>query len=85
MLERCDESNRLYEIYDGHRDVFALGSVIVKSSHLLEGPEGRECRDYSLVDMNEVEAIALAREVMGDVRVPEIYFAGKVRRLCMTG
>ena len=78
VLEQCDESNRLYENYEGNRDVFALGSVIVKSSHLLEVPGGRECRDYSLVDANEVQAIALARKVLGDVRVPEICFAAKV-------
>ena len=79
VLDQCDESNRLYELYEGNRDIFALGSVIVKSSHLLEVPEGRECRDYTLVDANEVQAIDLAQEVLGDVKAPKIYFAGKVR------
>ena len=80
VLDQCDESNRLFERYEGNRDVFALGSVIVKSSHLLEGPDGRECRDYTLVDTNEVQAIALARTVLEDIKVPMIHFAGQVRR-----
>ncbi|KAF8252632.1 hypothetical protein K440DRAFT_684722 [Wilcoxina mikolae CBS 423.85] len=33
-LNLCDESVRLYENQDGGRDVFALGSIIVKSSHM---------------------------------------------------
>jgi hypothetical protein len=80
VLKRCDPSVRLYENTDGGRDVFALGSVIVKSTHLKEKLEGRRAeRDYSLADANEVEATALARRVLGSVRVPQIYFAGKVR------
>jgi hypothetical protein len=34
VLQQCDESHRIYENLDGGRDVFALGSVIVKSSHM---------------------------------------------------
>lgn len=80
VLEQCDESVRIYDNIDGGRDVFALGSVIVKSSHLKEKLEGRRAhRDYSFADKNEVEATALARRVLGDIKVPGIYFAGKVR------
>lgn len=79
VLKRCDASVRIYENTDGGRDVFALGSVIVKSSHLKECLEGRRGhRDYSYADANEVEATALARKVLGDVKAPEIYFASKV-------
>jgi hypothetical protein len=79
VLARCDTSVRIYENEDGGRDVFALGSVIVKSSHLKDRLEGRRAhRDYSLADANEVRVTALVREAKVDIRVPGIYFAGKV-------
>ncbi|RHZ48892.1 uncharacterized protein CDV56_106136 [Aspergillus thermomutatus] len=70
----CDESVRIYPANEGGRDVFALGSVIVKSSHLHETRE----IDYSFADANEVRAITIAKDILGDIRVPEIYFAGKI-------
>ncbi|KAI9831654.1 MAG: hypothetical protein M1819_004720 [Sarea resinae] len=76
----CDQSTRIYENTEGGRDVFAVGSVIIKSSHLNASLQGRRaCRDYSLADANEVHAISLARETLalGDIAVPEIYFADK--------
>ncbi|KAF1951109.1 hypothetical protein CC80DRAFT_597743 [Byssothecium circinans] len=79
VLDKCTESNRIYENQDGGRDVFALGSVIVKSSHLKAIRQGRRShRDYSYADANEVEAIAIARKVLGSVKVPRVYFAAKV-------
>ncbi|KAI3390434.1 hypothetical protein diail_9656 [Diaporthe ilicicola] len=79
VLKDCTESNRIYENQDGGRDVFALGQVIVKSSHLKEVPEGRRAhRDYSYADANEVKATAIARAVLKDVKVPKIYFASKI-------
>lgn len=75
----CDADTRIYENQDGGRDVFALGSVIIKSSHLKSTLEGRRaCRDYSFADANEVKATALVRDVLLDVAVPEILFADKV-------
>jgi len=80
VLEKCTVHNRIYENEDGGRDVFALGSVIIKSSHLKAILQGRRSyRDYSYADANEVEAIALARKVLGSVKVPQVYFAAKVR------
>jgi hypothetical protein len=79
VLQRCGESVRIYENTDGGRDVFALGSVIVKSSLLKERLEGRRAdRDFSYADANEIEATNLARTVLGDVKVPRIYFASEV-------
>jgi hypothetical protein len=79
VLEKCTESNRIYDNQDGGRDVFALGSVIIKSSHLKRILQGRRShRDYSYADANEVEAVALARKVLEDVKVPRICFAAKV-------
>ena len=81
VLAQCDETNRIYENLDGDRDVFALGRVIVNSRHLHPEQEGRHStRDYSLADMNEVAATAVARQPLGElgIMVPEIYFAGKV-------
>ena len=77
ILESCDWSNRLHHI-SGARDVFALGSVIVKSGHLSNYT--LPC-DHSLADQNEVSAVALVREVLEGlgIQVPMIYFAGKVR------
>jgi hypothetical protein len=49
----------LYDNKDGGRDAFALGSVIVKSSHMKRMLEGSSAgRDYSCSDLNEVKAIA---------------------------
>ena len=79
VLAQCTELNRIYENDEGGRDVFALGGVIVKSSHWKGSPEGRRSdRDYSYADANEVEAIRLAREVLYDIKVPRVYFADKV-------
>ncbi|EPS34137.1 hypothetical protein PDE_09099 [Penicillium oxalicum 114-2] len=75
VLSLCDESTRIYPADEGGRDVFALGNVIVKSSHLHNTPE----IDYSFADANEVQAISIAKGVLGGIRVPEIYFAGKIR------
>jgi hypothetical protein len=79
VLEKCTASNRIYENQDGGRDVFALGSVIIKSSHLKITLEGRRShRDYSYADANELKAIALAKKVLDGVKVPRAYFAAKV-------
>lgn len=81
VLDLCSESTRIYEDTDG-RDVFALGGAIIKSSHLHMGIEGlRSTRDCSYADANEVKATRLARELLGDVSVPAIYFAGKVLKI----
>lgn len=79
VVDLCNESIRIYPADEGGRDVFALGSIIVKSSHLHEkGDSQHDEIDYSYADANEVQAIAIAKTVLKDVRVPEIYFAGKV-------
>lgn len=79
VIRRCTEEIRIYPADEGGRDVFALGSVIVKSSHL-HAREGATCTeiDFSYADANEIRAIALAKTALKGVRVPEIYFAGKV-------
>lgn len=74
VVDLCNESLRIYPADDRGRDVFALGSVIVKSSHLHDIPEV----DYSYADANEVRAISIAKSVLKDIGVPDIYFAGKV-------
>lgn len=66
-----------YPVDEGGRDVFALGSVIVKSSHLHGTADGRHEIDYSYANANEVQAIYLASSALGDVRMPEIHFAGQ--------
>lgn len=74
VVDLCNESVRIYPADEGGRDVFALGSVIVKSSHL----HNTEI-DYSYADANEVHAVSIAKSILKDVRVPEIFFSGKVR------
>ncbi|KAI1778856.1 kinase-like domain-containing protein [Hypoxylon cercidicola] len=79
VLAECTELNRIYENDEGGRDVFALGSVIIKSSHLKVTPEGRRShRDYSYADANEVEAIRLAKKILDGIKVPQVYFAAKI-------
>lgn len=79
VLNLCNNAVMIYPADEGGRDVFALGSVIVKSSHL-HARAGVECSEINFLyaDANEIEAITLARGVLKDIRVPEIYFSGKV-------
>ncbi|KAJ5291522.1 hypothetical protein N7478_000773 [Penicillium angulare] len=79
VINLCTEENRIYPADAGGRDVFALGSVIVKSSHLhATGKRQSPEIDFSYADANEIRAIALAKTVLSGVKVPEIYFAGKI-------
>jgi hypothetical protein len=85
VVELCNESIQIYPADEGFRDVFALGSVVVKSSHLHDTGDGQINEiDYSYADANEVEAIAIAKRILKDVRVPDIYFSGKVRTVSHT-
>ncbi|KAJ5159351.1 uncharacterized protein N7500_009002 [Penicillium coprophilum] len=79
VLTLCNQSVMIYPAEEGGRDVFALGSIIVKSSHMhtQQGTKYTEI-DYSYADANEIQAINIAKTVLKDVRVPEIYFTGKV-------
>ncbi|KAJ5182239.1 hypothetical protein N7449_012386, partial [Penicillium cf. viridicatum] len=54
------------------RDVFAFGNL-----HTQETAEYAEI-GYSYADANEVQAIAIAKNVLKNVKVPDIYFNGKV-------
>lgn len=76
VLEKCDATCHVYRTPFGGRDVFALGSIIVKSCHLRTTDTGSESsRDYSIADKNEVAAIQL---VPNTIPVPRIHFSGKV-------
>jgi COMPASS component SPP1 len=82
VLDLCDASTRMVEGLEGGREVFALGSIVVKSSHITRDQQGRRSRrDHSFGDVNEVAASSLAREAIPDIRIPRIYFAGKVSLL----
>lgn len=82
VVALCNESVRIYPADEGGRDVFALGSVIVKSSHLHNLGDGQHTEiDYSYADANELRAVDIARGILKDVRVPEMFFAGKVLAL----
>lgn len=79
VLDLCTESVMIYPGFDGARGVFALGSVIIKSSHLHRQQDTKYIeKDYTYADANEIQAIAIAKTVLQGVRVPEIYFSGKV-------
>lgn len=80
VVDLCNESIRIYPADEGGRDVFALGSVIVKSSHLHNPGNGQHAPeiDYSYADANELQAVAIAKGILKDVRVPEVFFSGKV-------
>ncbi|KAJ5725079.1 uncharacterized protein N7483_006436 [Penicillium malachiteum] len=73
--------SQVYPADTGGRDVFALSSVIVKSSHLHALEDGH-CPeiDFSYADANEIQAISLAKIVLCDVEAPEIYFSGNINR-----
>lgn len=77
VVDLCNDAVRIYPADKGGRDVFALGSVIIKSSHLHDTQEV----DYSYANANEIRAISITKCLLKDIRVPEIYFAGKVFNL----
>lgn len=82
LLRLCTEEIRIYPADLGGRDVFALGSVIVKSGHLHVRESAQYIEiDFSYADANEIQAITLAKSVLKDVKLPDIYFAGKVLAL----
>ncbi|PVH97598.1 hypothetical protein DM02DRAFT_616399 [Periconia macrospinosa] len=78
VLGMCTRENRIAPAPEGDREIFAVGSVIVKSSHLTSFDE---C-EYIYNDRNECAATELARGVFEatgkKVRVPRIWFAGKI-------
>ncbi|KAI1100859.1 hypothetical protein F4804DRAFT_344400 [Jackrogersella minutella] len=78
IFSQCTPANRMYDV-EGWGDVFALGSVIVKSSHLSAAPPHR---DHTWSDANEPVAIALASDALREIgiRVPTIYFQGKINQ-----
>jgi hypothetical protein len=79
VFSLCEGSVRIYPADEGSRVVFALGSVIIKSSYLHKTRDGRHIEsDYSYADANEVQAVTISKSVLNDVKVPEIHFAGKV-------
>ncbi|KAJ6114275.1 hypothetical protein N7486_000053 [Penicillium sp. IBT 16267x] len=79
VVSLCTEEIRIYPADEGGRDVFALGSVIVKSSHLHAHEVAQYTKiDFSYADANELGAIAIAKTVLKDVKVPEIYFSGMI-------
>ncbi|KAI8631310.1 hypothetical protein F5Y19DRAFT_463595 [Xylariaceae sp. FL1651] len=63
VIDLCAESVRIYPADESGRDVFALGSIILKLSHLHEMGD----------------AIAIDRNVLDSIRLTKIYFAGKER------
>ncbi|KAF3173406.1 hypothetical protein TWF788_009153 [Orbilia oligospora] len=76
-----DSSTLLYEDpNDDARDVFAFGSIIVKSSHL---KSTLPMRQYSLSDENELAATKVVRGALNrmGIEVPEILFTGKARKV----
>ncbi|KAJ5113957.1 hypothetical protein N7456_002491 [Penicillium angulare] len=79
VLELCTAENRIYPADEGGRDVFALGSIIIKSSHLHEHeyPGSHEI-DFSYADANEASAILQATAILTNVKVPSIWFYGKI-------
>ncbi|KAL7923757.1 kinase-like domain-containing protein [Trichoderma austrokoningii] len=75
VLNKCDSTCYVYQNPFGGRDVFALGSIIIKSCHLGDA-RSETSRDYSIADKNEVAAIQL---VPNTVPVPRILFSGKIK------
>ncbi|CEJ83009.1 hypothetical protein VHEMI03043 [[Torrubiella] hemipterigena] len=70
----CTPDISIYRADDGGRDVFALGTVIVKSSHL----HAEEESDWTFSDANESKAMEIAKKLLLDIKLPETYFAGKI-------
>ncbi|KAJ5404002.1 hypothetical protein N7509_003873 [Penicillium cosmopolitanum] len=79
IISLCTEEIQIYPANERGRDIFALRGMIVKSSHL-HARNGTTCIEinYSYADANEIRAITLAKTALNGVRVPEIYFAGKI-------
>ncbi|OCL08907.1 hypothetical protein AOQ84DRAFT_397660 [Glonium stellatum] len=70
VVDLCDESVRTYPANESGRDVFALESVIVKSSRPHKIKDGQHTEiDYLHANANEVQAIAIVTSVLTDVRL----------------
>ena len=76
VLERCSEENRISSI-PGRRETFAVGSIIVGSSHL-QYPKDYPTINYLARDRNEVKALSMMREEFANYKVPKIWFQGHV-------
>ncbi|KAK1772809.1 hypothetical protein QBC33DRAFT_554252 [Phialemonium atrogriseum] len=76
VYEKCTYANVMYESEE-YRDIFAVGSVIIKSNHMTHVPYHR---DHSLSDANAPVAIALVHDCLAEmgIQVPTIYFQGKI-------
>lgn len=75
VLKRCTDAERIYPNDSGGRDVFALGGVILKSSHLNED----RGRDYAPSRRERGRGHRSFRPALAElqIRVPETYFEGK--------
>ncbi|KAL1955324.1 hypothetical protein VTO42DRAFT_8664 [Malbranchea cinnamomea] len=69
VLGLCNDETRLNVRAPGKRDVFALGSVIVKSDH--QAPEATG--DYSAMDENECVAVKIVASALQDIQLPQCY------------
>ncbi|KAK1770454.1 hypothetical protein QBC33DRAFT_267311 [Phialemonium atrogriseum] len=62
VVDLCDESVRIYPADEGGRDVFALGSIIVKSSHLYKTEDSQHGEiDYSYAMLMSPKLLLLPR------------------------
>ncbi|OJD28034.1 hypothetical protein ACJ73_00564 [Blastomyces percursus] len=75
VLAKCDEKTRISIPAVGKRDTFALGGVIVKSDHNSAESTG----DYSVADENEAQAIKVAKNILPDIQLPQIYLRTKIK------
>lgn len=68
------------------RNTYALGSVVVKTNRCgidandEDFPVKVVTRDFSFCDENEALATGIVRHRFPELRVPKVYFNGKVRR-----
>ena len=76
VIGKCSEKNRVLSI-PGRRETFAIGSVIVQSSHL-QYPRHYPTVNYRMRDQNEVAALSIMRENFPKIPVPHVYYQGEV-------
>lgn len=75
VLDQCVPETRLNAPKPGKRDIYGVGSLVIKYGHNSLGSTG----DYSFLDENEETAVGLAAEALPELQLPKYYLRTRIR------
>ena len=76
VLAKCSEDNKILNV-PGKQDIFAVGNVIVRSSHI-QDPKYHPIDDRRVRDLNEIDALEIVKQHFPKIPIPKVYFHGTV-------